>query len=287
MFYLVSAIFLSTAIIITFKLFERFKINITQAIVANYAVASGLGYVLSTNYSFNETPGKEWFIYAIFCGIGLIITFYIFAVSTQKAGIAITAVSSKMSVVIPVIFGVLLYKESVGAIKIIGTIAALISFYLTFWKGRNKKKPAFIYYILPVLLFFGNGLNDSMLKHSERYYIHEETIMFLSTAFLLNFIIGLIILIISKIIKKRRIQLKSIIAGSILGLLNLGSTLFFLKGLRIYESTFFFPVFNVSVVILSALTGYFIFKENLSKVNIAGVFIAVISIILITVAFAN
>jgi len=287
MFYLISAIILSTAIVVTFKLFERFEINIAQAIVTNYLVASGLGFLLSENPIFSEIPGKEWFIYAMICGITLIITFNIFAVSAQKAGIAITAVSSKMSVVIPIIFGVLIYKESVGIIKIIGIFAALFSFYLTFRKGKDERKPDFRYLILPILLFLGNGLNDTMLKHSERNFIHGDTIVFLSTAFLFSFLIGLIILAVSSILKKKRIQLKNILAGLILGLLNWGSTYFFLKGLGIFESTFFFPVFNVSIVVLSALTGYFVFKEKLSGVNWAGVFIAAVSIILITFAIAK
>ncbi len=287
MFYLIFSVLLSTAIFITFKLFERFEINITQALVTNYLIASALGFMLSENYSFVEIQEKEWFVYAIVCGVTLIITFNIFAVSTQKAGIAITAVSGKMSVIIPIIFGVLIYKESVGIFKIVGIIAALLSFYLTFRKSKNEKKPDLRYILLPLLLFIGNGFNDTLLKHSERNFVHNDTIVFLSTAFLFSFFIGLTILTISSIIKKRRIQLKSIIAGIILGLLNWGSTYFFLKGLCLFESSFFFPVLNVSIVVLSALAGYFIFKEKLSLINWLGVFIAAVSIILITFATTN
>jgi drug/metabolite transporter (DMT)-like permease len=287
MFYLISAIILSTAIVVLFKLFERFKINITQAIVTNYLVASGLGFLLSENFIFQEIPGKEWFIYAIITGVTLILAFNVFAVSAQKAGVAVTSVSGKMSVIIPITIGILLYKEPVSLVKISGIVAALIAFYLTFQKGKNKNKADNKYYFLPVLLFLGNGLNDSMLKHSERNFIHGDTLVFLSTAFLFSFIIGMIILAVSVIAKKKKILFKNIFAGIILGLLNWGSTLYFIKGLGIFESTFFFPVFNVSIVAFSAIIGYFIFKEKLSPVNWAGIILAAVSIILITFATAN
>jgi drug/metabolite transporter (DMT)-like permease len=287
MLFLISTIILSTAIFITFKLFERYKVNKFQAIVVNYLVASGLGFLLSPNFAFNEIPGKEWFGYAIICGIVLNITFYIFAISTQKAGVAITAVSSKMSVVIPIIFGILIYKESVGAIKIIGIIAALLSFYLTFRKAKNVQKPDLRYFVLPILLFIGNGINDTLLKHSERNFVKGDTTVFLSTAFLFSFIAGLLIFAGSSIIKNRNIQIKNILAGVTLGLINWFSTYFFLKGMGIYQSTFYFPVINVSIVMLSAMTGYFIFKEKLSMINWAGVIIAAVSIILITFAITN
>jgi drug/metabolite transporter (DMT)-like permease len=287
MFYLVSAILLSTAIVIVFKLFERFRINITQAIVTNYLVASGLGFLLSDNYSLHEIPGKDWFIYAIITGITLILAFNVFAVSAQRAGIAVTSVSGKMSVIIPISIGILLYKEPVSVIKISGIAVALLAFYLTFRKGRTADPTGNRYFLLPVLLFLGNGLNDSMLKHSERNFIHGDTLVFLSTAFLSSFIIGMAILIFSVILNKKKILPRNILAGMILGLLNWGSTLYFLKGLGIFESTFIFPVFNVSVVGLSAMTGYFVFKEKLSPINWAGILLAAVSIILITFATAN
>lgn len=287
--YLLLAILLSTAILIAFKIFERLHIHITQAIVTNYLVAALFGFFISDHVTITSIKQSSWFNLAIASGIMLIITFYIFAISAQKAGIAITSVSGKMSVVIPICIGIFFYKEHVNFIKIIGITCAIFAFFLTFYKNRTEnisaKKNLFI--LLPLLLFLGNGVNDSLLKHAEKFYIENNLTLFLSSAFLISFMIGICILFFSVFIKKIKIQFKNIIAGTILGLLNWGSTLYFLKSLRIFENMIVFPVFNVSVVALSSLFGYFVFRENLTKTNWVGILLAISSIILITFSIPN
>ena len=93
MFYLILSIISSTAIIITFRLFNNFKISIVQAITVNYLVASVFGF-MSEAGSFNlaTLPKQPWFYFAILMGLSLIIAFNLFALSAQKAGVTVTAI---------------------------------------------------------------------------------------------------------------------------------------------------------------------------------------------------
>lgn len=284
MIILISAILLSTAILVAFKLFEKYDISLTQAIVTNYLVASFLGFLMSDVVSVNIFISKPWFFYSILTGISLIVVFNIFGVSSQKAGIAITAVASKMSIVIPIFIGIIFYSDSIGFFKAGGIAAALLSFYLILQKNKSEKNVKKWILILPLLLFLGNGINDSLLKHSERNYIHGDTISFLALSFFFSLIVGLFILAFQLASGKTSLRFKNILAGIILGLLNWGSTYYFLLGLGIFKNSFIFPVFNVSVVGISALTGYFAFREKLSVRSWIGVALAALSIILITFA---
>ncbi|HNW98983.1 MAG TPA: EamA family transporter [Bacteroidales bacterium] len=284
MIILISAILLSAAILIAFKLFEKFNISVIQAIVTNYLVASVLGFIMSDNVSISTVNIKPWFLYSILTGISLIVVFNIFGYSSQKAGIAITAVASKMSIVIPISIGILFYNDTISFFNAGGIIAALASFFLILQKNKSEKIKSIWIILLPILLFLGNGINDSLLKHSERNYIHGETITFLAFSFFFSLVIGIIILSIQIASGKTKIKFKNILAGIILGLLNWGSTYYFLIGLGIFKNSFIFPVFNVSVVGISAITGYFIFREKLSSRNWIGIALALISIILITFA---
>ena len=81
--------------------------------------------------------------------------------------------------------------------------------------------------------------------------------------------------------KKRPVSYKTIIAGTILGLLNFGSTFYILKSMGVYESAVVFPVANAGIVSLSALTGYILFREKLSRMNWAGILLAILAILLI------
>ena len=284
MLYLILAILTSSAIVVTFKLFDRYKINNIQAITANYAIAAILGFVTATGViSIHAIIVATWFPFALIVGITLILVFNVFALSSQKAGVAITAVSSKMSVVIPVIIGIIFYHDVVNIWIISGIIISLLAFYLTFKKEENVKLNK-KYILLPLLLFLGNGSNDSLLKHSQKFYIGDETELFLSTAFLFSFIIGVIVLFVDLRKNNRMLKIKNIAAGIILGLLNYASSYFFVKGLSHFQSSVFFPVFNVSILCIAALVGYFIFREKLSKTNWLGILLALAAILIIALA---
>jgi len=74
---------------------------------------------------------------------------------------------------------------------------------------------------------------------------------------------------------------RSIGAGLVLGMLNWASMFFLLKGLEKMQVSVFIPVLNVSVVTLSALIGFLVFREKLRPVNWAGIALALLAIVLI------
>lgn len=284
MIYIILCIVLSTLIVVVFKLFTHFGINNLQAIIVNYFVASALGLALEGNYEKLSTlHNSPWLGMAFLSGFFLMFVFNVFALSSQKVGIAITAVSSKMSVVIPVTIGFILYKEDYSVVRIAAIALALLAFYLTFRtkESRSIKK---VYLFLPVLLFFGNGTNDSLLNYAEKRLLNNDTIFFLSVAFGISLIFGILTWGAMRFKKPDPIKIKNIAAGIILGLLNFGSTYYFLVCLGMYESSFFLPLFNVSIVVSAALIGYFIFKEPLNKTNIIGIALAVAAILMISLS---
>ncbi len=287
MIYLISALIFSLLIIISFKLLPRRNISIAQAITVNYITAAILGFsTLGIVPSDSFFSAQSWSFTALISGIFLIVVFNIFALSTEKAGVAITAVSGKMSVVIPVILGAVIFNESIGVIKITGILLVLISFWLVFKKKEGYKlKPILI--ILPILLFLGNGINDSILKFAQYHYIRTDAgyVEFLTSAFSISFFFGIIILGIRILLKKETLHYKNIVAGMLLGILNWFSTLFFLKGLGQMNVSVFIPVFNAGLVSAAALVGLFIFKESLSKINVLGILFSIVAITLI--AYAN
>ncbi|HOY30286.1 MAG TPA: DMT family transporter [Bacteroidales bacterium] len=281
MLYLIFAIVTSSIIFILFKFFDRYKISNIQAITVNYLTAVTAGY-FTTNETvlFATIPDKPWFSISVFSGVLLMLTFLIYAFSVQKAGIAITGVSGKMSVIIPVLLGFFMFQEKITWLRITGIILAMAAFYLTLKRPSLQKAQA-KYLILPVLLFLGNGFNDSLFKISQENFIRNDYQTFLITAFFISLMIGIILLTILLTIKKEKLHYKNIIAGVILGLLNWYATYFFLAGLGHYDVSVFVPVYNAGVVCIAALNGYFFFKEKLTKVNIFGITLAMIAIVLI------
>lgn len=287
MIYLIISILISSLLFVIFKLFSVFKLNTAQAIVINYIVAFLFGFYNSeTTVTIIEIPQQSWFFGAFILGVLFIAIFNVMGITAQKNGLAVASVAGKMSVVIPIIFGIFLYNESIGFIKIIGVILALVAVYLASAKS-DTVAVSFKNLKYPILLFLGSGCIDTLLKYMETTHVSKTDIpMFLATIFGLAFIIGCFSMTMEFVKGKLKIHWKNILGGVLLGVPNYYSMDFLIKALQTegLESSTLFTINNVSVVILTTIFALLFFKEKLVKKNWIGIGIAVISILLVVSA---
>lgn len=287
MIYLLLSILASTLIFIIFNLVGKYKVNTLQVIVVNYFVAFITG-VLSSEVALNvsEIVSKQWFFGAFILGFLFISIFNIMALTAQRNGLSVASVASKMSVIIPIIFGLYAYNESLNFQKSIGIILALLAVYLTSIKAKTKTVSLKSLW-LPILLFLGSGVIDSSIKFLETSYVSKNGIpLFSATLFFIAGSIGVIILIYNTIKGTFKFDYRSLIFGVILGVVNYYSIYMLLKALQFegFESSTIFTVNNVAIVMLSTLIGLSFFKEKLSSKNWIGILLAIISIVLVTLA---
>jgi multidrug transporter EmrE-like cation transporter len=241
-------------------------------------MASAFGYFnTGETTTVSSMTHQSWFLMAAITGVAFILTFFVFAVSTQKVGVAMTVVSGKMSIVLSVAVGVFLIAEPFSFLQFLGIIAALVAFYLTN-KGRSEEHVDKKYLFLPVLIFLGTGANDSLMKLSGVYYSDRNEIEFLTVTFFTSFTIGLGILLYQKLLNFLKITWKDLLVGILLGIFNWYSTYFFIKGLYVLPISVFVPVFNAALVLIAAVSGYFFFGEKLSVLNRLGIGLAVLAI---------
>lgn len=283
--FITLSVLCSTGIFVIFKLFETYDINTRKAIVANYLVAALFGFALlgSPQAAF-EIPGKSWFWLSCVLGSLFISLFYLMATIAQKIGVATASVASKMSVVIPVIAAIILYNDSISALKIIGIVLALAGLFLATQKGKAViRDPKLLW--LPVILFFGSGLLDTLLKLAENKFVPpSEQLLFIPSIFIMAFIIGFVVTTIQAFTNKNfKIEKRSAVGGIILGVINYGSIYFIWNALAqpATESSVVFPIANMGVVAASALAGLAFFKEQLTLKNWLGIVICVGSIAII------
>lgn len=282
------SILASTLIFVIFKLFSRFKINTMHAIIVNYVVAciSGLiGY--SETITLSQIPEFSWFYYTLGLGAMFIIVFNLMALTTQRSGLSVVSVATKMSVVIPIVFGLVYYKESLGWFKLIGIILALVAVYLASIKTRDgltiRKKNL----ILPLLVFLGSGIIDTSIKFLEDTFVAANDVpLFSATIFATAASIGVLILITQAIRGTFKFEIKNVIGGIALGIPNYFSVYFLVQALRsdIFDSSGIFTVNNVAIVMLSTLVGILLFNEKLLMKNWIGIILAIVSIFLVALS---
>lgn len=291
MIWLGLSILFSSILYVIFKLFTRFKIHTLQAIVVNYAIAACTGiYMSTTPVRLNTIVEAAWLPWALFMGILFISVFNIMALTAQRNGISVAAVAGKMSLVIPVTIGILVYHESAGWLKIVGICIALLAVYFTTMRSRNAVSKPFELKNLtfPAALFLGSGIIDSVLKHIEVRFMRPDLEATISvTIFSTAFIMGIAILIVDYYKNNRRFEFKSILAGVVLGVPNYFSILFIFKALATNdEASFVYPVNHVGTILVSTLLGLLLFKERLQLRNWVGILLAVVAICFIAFAKA-
>lgn len=283
---LLFSILSSTLIFIVFKLFDRFQINTLQAIVVNYCVACCCGILFYKNDVVPQfVIEKPWFIYALLLGSFFILIFNLMAWTTQRSGLSVVSVATKMSVVIPIVFGLLYYKESVDALKLIGILLALIAVYLASVKQKGGTLRNFNNLILPILVFLGSGIIDTSLKFLEDAFVPgEEVSLFSATIFGAAASVGIAIVSLQLIQRKNRLAWKNLLGGIALGIPNYFSVYFLVQALKsdVLESSGLFTVNNVAIVMFSTAVGILLFSEKLTTKNWWGISLAILSIILVT-----
>lgn len=287
MIYLLLSILASSVIFLVFKLFDLFKINTFQAIVVNYAIACAAGIIgYAKPINLIELPNYSWFGGTVFLGFLFILIFNLMAITTQRSGLSVVSVSTKMSVVIPIAFGLFYYNENAGLLKISGIILALIAVYLVSVKDNTSKLVSKNELLFPILVFLGSGIIDTTIKYLETSYVEQDDIsLFSAVIFLTAFVIGISILMFKVLRQNEKIKFKNLVGGLALGIPNYYSIYFLVKALRNpqLESSVVFTLNNVGILICAVLLGILFFREKLSRKNWLGFFLALISIICIAI----
>jgi drug/metabolite transporter (DMT)-like permease len=274
-------------LMVIFKYFQQYRVNTFQAITVNYFVAATLGYVLSVEHiPFEVLIHRPWIGEAMLIGCVFIGMFYLMALSSQKVSVAVTSVANKMSLVIPVVAGMMLYAEPLRGLRLLGVILALISVVMvTYRKSRVDTDKRYL--LLPVLIFFGSGFLDTFFKYAQTHLIAEDEFgIFSSSLFLMAATVGTVVMVIRRFTSGAVLEPKSIVAGVLLGIPNYFSIHFLLQALNIPQlpSTQVFPINNTGIVLLSTLLAILLFKESLTKLNWAGIACSVVAIALIAFA---
>ncbi len=286
MLQLLLSILFSTSLVVILRSFSRWNIKTEYGIVFNYIFCCITGCIAMDNKSMilQIPEWNGWWI-CLLLGLGFILIFLLIGKSTQLLGIATTSISFKLSFIIPVIVAITFYGDQLTNNKIIGIIAAIAAVFFITYQPADKAEEAISeegrsMWFLPLIIFVGSGITDSTFNFIQRNYTpagydHIVTILIFSGAFISG------IAIYGR--HKELYQWKNVAGGIVLGVPNYFSLYFLMQALKHagYNPSTLFPINNLGIVGLSALTGLLVFKESFSLRKIIGFVLAVFSIVII------
>jgi drug/metabolite transporter (DMT)-like permease len=294
MLYLLLVILANVSFMFIFKLYERHRVPTFQAIVVNYLTCSLVGLVASQDNlpTLVKGLGEPWFWVALLLGALFVGTFYLIALTAQRIGIAIASVATKISLVIPVLFSLLVLQNNLKEytlVNYLGMGAALVAVTLTAVRSRSYGyHPALSGLAsvgLPLLIFLNSGIGDVLINYANHYLLQpHQAGAFTMLTFTASACIGGLVLLGLILSGRQRFGFRSIPAGIVLGIPNFFSIFFLIKALSAFENdgAFFFPVNNIGVILAGTLGAVVFFRERLTRLNLAGLAVAVLALFLLS-----
>jgi len=287
---LLLSIFSSTLIFILFRSFPGFKIDILQAVVANYFVAFTCGIMLFSN-DLSTLKNQEIMLaspYAFVCGILFISLFVIMGISSQKNGVATTSIAVKMSMALSVLFVLIAQFNVINFNNIIPLILALAGVFLVSYQGQTKEGSGSLWML--GVLFLGSACLDLVLFFVQDSWLpnfHQG--IFASLGFGMAGCLGILYLFYLRLQNKLKFDLRSWLGGIVLGIPNYFSIYLLVKAYNSMEIELepqqVLSIANVGVVLASALVGFLLFKEPFSWKKGWGMVLCLLALSLSIISF--
>jgi len=270
MYFLALSIICSTLNHLIFKAFERWRISLLSAVVANFCVCVLVGYISldKTVLHTSSLWDHSWLVYALIQGCLFMSSFPLMGLTTQRSGIGVAALSSRLAVVIPILAAFVLYGDSLSFFKLVGILGAVLALYLGSVENKGLKSPGQnANPLLPLSLFTLFGITLTFVKYVQAFHLGPMSYhSYITFAFASASSIGLMIMAYGLIKGTTTVGPREIGAGALLGLNNYCSVYFLIRALGQdgWESSVIFPTQSVSVVLLSFLGGFVLFRESVS-----------------------
>lgn len=192
-----------------------------------------------------------------------------------------------MSLVLPSVFAISLYGESLQLLKFLGILAAMAAIILVNLPDKSEDKKSLKIsrqiLLLPILVFVLSGIIEIILFFVQvEYLVTDDILVFVATSFSIAGILGLLFSFYRMYRFKTFPGIQEIVGGISLGLPNFLTIYLLLLLLKQgWEGSVLFPLNNVGILVLTAIIGVVCYKEKLNVLKGVGLVLAVLAIVFI------
>ncbi len=219
------------------------------------------------------------------CGMSMFVAMRSFFVAMQQGGLAVGWTCVNMSVALPLFASMLFWHETPGSWQIVGLLL-LIPCLLCFGNlhlqvSGNKRRWA----LLVGLSTFASGMIQLMIKIISTLSLSGKIggeVAF--SALVWNFGLGAAWLLFMGEGRHLRLRSPATGIGFAMGLCNVLAAWCFIKVLEILPGIVFFPVKAACGVVLTALLAVFLWKEKLTRRQVAGIVLGTLIAVLVTLS---
>jgi drug/metabolite transporter (DMT)-like permease len=286
MLYLILSVVFSVLLLVNFRAHARFQVDTRIAILLNYPVCFLTAYLHQPSALPLQWPASTDTALMIAMGIGFVITFLLSGFSTQKNGMAPTSLANNISLVIPVLINLFILKtgRDITASVLAGLVFSFAAIYFCSPKvdASSETKPVVG---LLIAVFVAYGLTNTLFSYLNSTLTAQVggTLPFIMMLLIGSMAGSALVLVWKSVNGTLNWNRNSVLAAIPLGLPNFFSFYFLLKALDAYQNNaaVVLTMYNLSVILLSAISAYVIFKEQLSKRQWLGLALGCVGIALL------
>lgn len=318
--FLITSVLCSVTVAILLKLARRFDIDIRQAIAVNYVIAAlACWLLLGANLSAVNNTGTPWGV-LIALGILLPTVFVAMGQAVRHVGIVRSDAAQRLSVFIPVVAAFLFFGDTLTARKGAAIAVGLIALLCLLAKMRKPApatgaagvayeadavgnvaarsttmhpgdravidraaaaldpagaSPVPVW-VWPLAVWLGYGVIDVLFKQVAKS----------GTAFgnglLMAFLLAGVVIFGYLLITRVRWRSRDCLAGVVLGVMNFANIYTYIRAHQNLpnDPAVVFSTMNIGVIAVGTLAGAVLFKEHVSRLNVLGLILAVVTIAL-------
>jgi hypothetical protein len=279
--YLLASVVCSVLVSVLLKLAPRLRLDVGQAVAWNYLAASALtAWLLHPSVALVR-PGLPW---PTLLALGLLLpsVFVVLGASVRHAGIVRSDAAQRLSLVLSLLAAFVWFGEPLTVSKGLGIALGLLGLLAMARRGeRAAVADGTARWVWPLLVFAGFGVIDIAFKRVAAAGVPLG--VSLQVMFALALVLALAWQLLRRWRQGMRFTSRSLAGGLLLGLLNFGNILFYLRAHQALPGhpAGVFASMNLGVVGLGALVGMAGFGERLTRLNLAGLLLALVAISLL------
>jgi len=272
------AIVCSVLVSVWLKLARRYALDVPQMVTWNYLAAGALvALVLHPSLEPLRQPhAPRYTLLAL--AVLLPAIFLALGTSVRHAGIVRSEVAQRLSLLVSLLAAFVWFGQVPTSRMLAGLALGLLALAAMVWRGRAASADGARSWLWPLVVFAGFGAIDIALKQVAAAGIPIGAS--LQAMFALALPVALALALLARRRSGTRFTARSLAGGLLLGLLNFANILFYLRAHQAlpHDPALVFAAMNLGVVALGALVGVLAFGERLSRVNAAGLALALVAI---------
>lgn len=284
--YIALSVLCSVVVSVLLKLAPRWQLDVRQAIAGNYLVAGALcfGLLHPSPGLLLRTPDDPAWRVLLALGVLLPGMFLVLAHSVARVGVVRTDAAQRLSLVLPLIAAFTLFGEALTGRKLLGMAIGLGAIGCIVARrapaGTDVERRGG--WGWPALVFLGMGVIDVLFKRMAQL-TGVPFVDVLFATFVLALVLSAAYVAALYVRARATWRWRHGAAAVALGVFNFGNIVFYVEAHRhlARDPALVFSAMNIGVIVLAAVVGMWLFGERLSRLNRAGLALAIVAVALL------